>query len=121
MGSRVRFVVTVSDVRPYYAAADSFVLATLYDPFPNAALEAMASALPVVTTSHCGAAEMLTEGESGFVRDALDTSGLANALGRLDPSTAARMGANARDAVSPLAPDLMAREYLALYQRLLHR
>ena len=29
---------------------DSFVLATLYDPFPNAALEAMASGLPVVTT-----------------------------------------------------------------------
>ncbi|HEX7607026.1 MAG TPA: glycosyltransferase family 4 protein [Usitatibacter sp.] len=121
LGSRVRFVGTVSDVRPYYAAADSFVLATLYDPFPNAALEAMASALPVVTTTHCGAAEMVTEGESGFVRDALDAAGLADALGRLDPATAARMGANARDAVSPLAPDLMAREYLALYQRLLHR
>jgi UDP-glucose:(heptosyl)LPS alpha-1,3-glucosyltransferase len=121
LGSRVRFVGTVSDVRPYYAAADSFVLATLYDPFPNAALEAMASALPVVTTSHCGAAEMVTEGESGFVRDALDTAGLADALGRLDPATATRMGANARDAVSHLAPDIMAREYLALYQRLLHR
>ena len=121
LASRVRFVGTVSDVRPYYAAADSFVLATLYDPFPNAALEAMASALPVVTTSHCGAAEMVTEGESGFVRDALDATGLADALGRLDPATAARMGANARDAVAPLAPDLMAREYLALYRRLLHR
>jgi UDP-glucose:(heptosyl)LPS alpha-1,3-glucosyltransferase len=121
LGSRVRFVGTVSDVGPYYAAANCFVLATLYDPFPNAALEAMASALPVVTTSHCGAAEMVTEGESGFVRDALDTAGLADALGRLDPATAARMGANARDAVSPLAPDLMAREYLALYRRLLHR
>ena len=121
IGSRVRFVGTVSDVRPYYAAADSFVLATLYDPFPNAALEAMASALPVVTTTHCGAAEMVAEGESGFVRDALDTVGLADALGRLDPATAARMGANARDAVAPLAPEVMAREYLALYQRLLHR
>jgi len=121
LGSRVRFVGTVSDVRPYYAAADSFVLATLYDPFPNAALEAMASALPVVTTSHCGAAEMVAEGESGFVRDALDISGLASALGRLDPATAVRMGANARDAVSGLAPGLMAREYLALYRRLLHR
>lgn len=121
LDSRVRFVGTVSDVRPYYAAADSFVLATLYDPFPNAALEAMASALPVVTTTHCGAAEMVAEGESGFVRDALDAAGLADALGRLDPATAARMGANARDAVSPLAPDLMAREYLALYRRLLHR
>jgi UDP-glucose:(heptosyl)LPS alpha-1,3-glucosyltransferase len=121
LAPRVRFVGSVSDVRPYYAAADSFVLATLYDPFPNAALEAMASGLPLVTTSHCGAAEMVTEGESGFVRDALDIAGLAGVLGGLDPATAARMGANARDAVASLTPELMAREYLALYQRLLRR
>jgi UDP-glucose:(heptosyl)LPS alpha-1,3-glucosyltransferase len=121
LAERVRFVGSVSDVRPYYAAADSFVLATLYDPFPNAALEAMASGLPVVTTPTCGAGEMLAEGESGFVRDALDIAGLAEVLGRLDPATAARMGANARDAVASLTPELMAREYLALYRRLLRR
>jgi len=28
--------------RPWYGAADAFALASLYDPFPNAALEAMA-------------------------------------------------------------------------------
>jgi len=119
--SRVRFVGTVSDVRPYHAAADSFALATLYDPFPNAAIEAMASGLPVVTTTRCGAAEMLVEGESGFVRDALDVEGIASALGELDPATAARMGANARDAVARLTPQSMAQQYLALYRRLLHR
>jgi len=119
--SRVRFVGTVSDVRPYHAAADSFALATLYDPFPNAAIEAMASGLPVVTTPKCGAAEMLAEGESGFVRDALDVEGLASALERLDPDSAARMGANARDAVAALTPQSMAQRYLALYRRLLHR
>jgi UDP-glucose:(heptosyl)LPS alpha-1,3-glucosyltransferase len=121
LAARARFVGSVSDVRPYYAAADSFLLATLYDPFPNAALEAMASGLPVVTTSACGTAELLAEGETGFVRDALDVAGLADALGRLDPASAARMGANARDAVAGLTPQTMAREYLALYRRLLHR
>ena len=119
--ARVRFVGSVSDVRPYYAAADSFVLATLYDPLPNAALEAMACGLPVVTTPRCGAAELLREGESGFVRDALDIAGLAEALDRLDPTTARRMGAAAREAVAPLTPEAMARDYLALYERLLHR
>jgi glycosyltransferase involved in cell wall biosynthesis len=64
---------------------------------------------------------MIVESESGFVRDALDIAGLADVLDRLDPATAARMGANARDAVAGLAPDVMAREYLALYRRLLHR
>ena len=36
---------------PYYGAADAFVLPTLYDPCPNAALEAMACALPIVTST----------------------------------------------------------------------
>ncbi|MGZ5038079.1 MAG: glycosyltransferase family 4 protein [Usitatibacter sp.] len=121
IAKRVRFVGSVSDVRPFYAAADVFVLATLYDPFPNAALEAMASGLAVVTTTRCGAAELLAEGESGFVRDALDVAGIADAIGRIDAPTAARMGANARDAVAPLTPQAMAREYLALYAGLLRR
>ena len=121
IGQRVRFLGSVSDVRPYYAAADSFVLATLYDPQPNAALEAMACGLPVVTTPKCGVAELLVEGESGFVRDALDVEGLAQALARLDPPAAARMGASARDSVAAYTPEAMAAEYLALYGRLLNR
>ena len=118
---RVRFVGSVSDVRPYHAAADAFVLATLYDPQPNALLEAMASGLPVVTTRKCGAAELLAEGSSGFVRDALDVAGLAEAMERLDPSMARRMGEAARAAVAPCTPEAMAAEYVALYRRLLHR
>ncbi len=121
IAGRVRFAGAVSDVRPYYAAADAFVLATLYDPQPNAALEAMACGLPVVTTPQCGAAEVLREGESGFVRDALDHPGLAEALERLEPATARRMGAAARAAIEPYSPEAMAREYVALYQRLLRR
>ncbi len=118
---RVRFVGGVSDVRPYHAAADAFVLATLYDPQPNALLEAMASGLPVVTTYKCGAAELLAEGRSGFVRDALDEAGLAEAMERLDPGTARAMGEAARAAVAPYTPEAMATEYVALYRRLLRR
>ena len=121
ISERVRFVGGVSDVRPYHAAADAFVLATLYDPQPNAALEAMASGLPVVTTRKCGAAELVAEGASGFVRDALDEAGLAEAVERLDPDTARRMGEAARAAVAPYTPEAMAAEYVALYRRLLRR
>jgi UDP-glucose:(heptosyl)LPS alpha-1,3-glucosyltransferase len=121
LAGRVRFVGSVSDVRPYLAAADSFLLATLYDPFPNAALEAMASGLPIVTTPDCGAAELVADGENGFVRDALDVQGLAAALSRLDPASAQRMGVHARESVAHLTPGAMAAEYLALYRRLLHR
>ena len=121
IGERVRFVGAVSDVRPYYAASDVFVLATLYDPQPNAALEAMACALPVVTTRRCGAAELIEEGRGGFVLDALDTVGIAGAIDRLEPARALEAGAAARAAVEPYTPAAMAREYLALYERLLQR
>jgi UDP-glucose:(heptosyl)LPS alpha-1,3-glucosyltransferase len=121
IGDRVRFVGSVSDVRPYYACADVFALATLYDPQPNAVLEAMACALPVVTTPLCGAAELIADGESGFVRDALDVPGLAAAIDRLDAASAAAMGEHARAAVAAHTPAAMAAEYLALYGRLLHR
>lgn len=121
LAGRVRFVGAVSDVRPYYAAADGFVLATLYDPQPNAVLEAMACGLPVVTTRKCGAAELIEEGESGFVRDALDVGGIAAAIDRLEPGVAARIGAGARSRVEPFTPRAMAAQYLALYRRLLPR
>ena len=121
IGDRVRFVGAVSDVRPYYAAADAFALATLYDPQPNAVLEAMACGLPVVTTPRCGAAELLDNGVSGFLRDALDIAGLAEAIGRLDPATARGMGRAAHAAIAPYTPPAMAREYLELYARLLGR
>ncbi len=121
VGSRVRFVGAASDVRPYLAAADCFVLATLYDPFPNAALEAMASGLPILTTLQCGAAELVVDGENGFVRDALDVDALAAALAQLDPGNAPGMGARAREAIIAFTPEAMAAEYLALYRRLLHR
>ena len=121
IADRVRFVGSVSDVRPYLAAADAFVLATLYDPQPNAVLEAMASALPVVTTPTCGAAELLQEGKSGYVRDALDVPGLAEAIDRLEPPSGRALGEAARAAVLAYSPAAMAEEYLALYRRLLHR
>jgi len=108
-------------VRPYYAAADIFMLASLYDPQPNAALEAMACGLPVITSTRCGATELLQAGESGYVRDALDAASMGGDLDALEPSVARRMGGCARAAVEPYAPARMAAEYLALYERLLHR
>jgi UDP-glucose:(heptosyl)LPS alpha-1,3-glucosyltransferase len=65
----------------YYAAADVFILPTLYEPFSNACLEALAAGLPVITTRHNGFSEIITPGEEGeVIDDPRDTHALTAAL-----------------------------------------
>lgn len=72
VASRVTFWGGQESVERFYAAADFFVQPTLYDPFPSVVLEAMASGLPVITTSQSGAAEIIEQGKDGFVLDTPD-------------------------------------------------
>jgi len=96
---RVLFLGRHSPMEDLYGAADVFLLPTLYDPFCNAVMEAMACGLPVVVGEEAGAAEIVRRGESGFVidneRDPAKTAGqLTTALEARD-----RMGREAaRDA-----------------------
>src|SRR5260370_24866988 len=46
----IRFLGEVARLRPIYAAADIFILPSVYNPFSHACLEALASGLPVITT-----------------------------------------------------------------------
>jgi UDP-glucose:(heptosyl)LPS alpha-1,3-glucosyltransferase len=122
MGVAHRVTITgpKSDPKPYYGAADAFVLPTVYDPCPNAALEAMACGLPVVTSTKSGAAELLLEHDGGFVCPSRDVPGLAAQMrALLDPTTRARLGANARNAVLPLTPAAMTLKLVLLYRDLL--
>jgi UDP-glucose:(heptosyl)LPS alpha-1,3-glucosyltransferase len=64
---QIIFTGPLFDTSPIYAASDVFLLPTLYDPFSNASLEAVASGLPVITTKMNGASEIIMEGENGFV------------------------------------------------------
>ncbi len=106
--------------KPYYGAADAFVLPTLYDPCPNAALEAMACGLPIVTSTKSGAAELTLDHEAGFVCDALDVDGLAAHMRTLqDDALRARLGARARACATQLTPAAMTLRLVLLYRDLL--
>jgi UDP-glucose:(heptosyl)LPS alpha-1,3-glucosyltransferase len=119
IGDSVRFFGPQRDVVPYYHAADALVLPTLYDPQSNAVLEAMACGLPVITSTGCGAAEVLGT-EAGYVVDALDLAGLAGAMSALtDRRHAHAMGAEGRRAIEPYSVERMSADYLALYARLM--
>ena len=50
-----------------YAAADVFLLPTLYDPFANVTLEALAAGLPVITSAQNGASEIMQHETNGFI------------------------------------------------------
>lgn len=119
LGQRVIFTGPLKDVRPWYGAADGFVLPTLYDPCPNAALEALACGLPMVTSIACGAKEWVRPGVNGEVVDPLDGDALSAALDRLCV-LAGRADAQlaAREVALPLTLDSMAARLLGLYREL---
>ncbi len=81
---RVRFLGAREDVRPYYAAADCFILPSRYDPFPNTVLEALAMGLPAIVSSRCGAAEVVQHGKGGWICDPDDAAGIARLMHEAD-------------------------------------
>jgi len=117
IAERVRFAGPQKDVAPFYGAADAFALPTLYDPFPNAALEALACGLPLLVSDTCGTAELITEGVNGFVRDALHENALAEALDKLaENASAMRQAARSTAEMLPIAA--MSEQLMALYRRI---
>ncbi len=61
------FAGSTDEPEKYYGAADLLVHPTFYDACSRTVLEAMASGLPVITTTSNGASGILTNGEDGFV------------------------------------------------------
>ena len=70
------------DVERWYAAADVAVLPTRYEPFGNVHLEALASGLPIVTSTEAGGSELIDDGANGAVVDPRDAKALAAAVER---------------------------------------
>lgn len=61
LGDHVRVTGKVPEIAGYYAAADVFVMPSLWEGLPIVALEAMAAGLPIVGTRVPGVAEAITE------------------------------------------------------------
>jgi UDP-glucose:(heptosyl)LPS alpha-1,3-glucosyltransferase len=116
---RIHFPGPTAGASDFFLGADAFVFPTLYEPFSNACLEAMAAGLPVVTTAVNGASEVVRDGESGYVIDEpLDADALADRMERLlSPDRRAAMGAAARRAAEALTPERNVSETLAVLSR----
>jgi UDP-glucose:(heptosyl)LPS alpha-1,3-glucosyltransferase len=107
------------DVRPFYGAANFFVLPTRHDPCSLVVLEALAMGLPVISTRFNGACEVMTETVHGFVlRDPQDVPALAAAMRRMLDDGARHAMQNACHVLRPrLAYEHHLDELTALYER----
>lgn len=75
------FAGPMSDVENAYAAADLLVFLPIYEPSSNVVAEALASDLPVITSSLNGASEIITPGKNGtIIPDPRDTDAVAEAI-----------------------------------------
>ena len=99
---------------------DIGVLATFTEGIPNAVMEYMALAKPVVATDGGGTRELLVDGETGFLVPPRDPSRLADRLLALldDPGLRQRQGSAGRQRVlTEFSLGRMAERHRALYAR----
>jgi glycosyltransferase involved in cell wall biosynthesis len=86
------------DVLRRVQQADAFLLSSLSEGISNAALEAMACGVPIITTACGGMSEAVTDGVEGWVVPVRDATALGAALLKLagDAPRRRRMGEAAR-------------------------
>ncbi len=87
----------VDDKQAFFAGVDVFCLPSHHEPFGIVLIEAMAHAMPIVSTDSEGPSEILHDGTDGVLVPRGDAEQLAQSLGWLiaDPERAARLGAEA--------------------------
>lgn len=95
---RIHFVGFVADTAPYYRAMDVLVLPTWREGFPNVALEAAATGIPVVTTLSTGSRDSVVPEVTGLLIPPGYPEAICEAVLKLlrDPGLRARMGIAAR-------------------------
>jgi glycosyltransferase involved in cell wall biosynthesis len=112
------------DVADVLAAADVFVLPSLYEGFPGAVIEAMALGLPVVASNMPTLREVVDDGGSGVLVPPREPDRLADAIGQVidDAELAETTGQRGRERfLSRLTADQSHRRMIELYERLAAR
>ncbi len=116
---RISFAGPVKDAPRYYRAGDIFVLPSIYEPFSNACLEAMAAGLPVVTSRVNGVSEILTEGaNSAILDDPTDPVEMAGKIRTfLDTGVRKKAGESARLEARKHSIERNVSEFLSLLEK----
>jgi len=113
-----------SEVRPYYAMAEVFVLPSHSEGSPNVLLEAMAAGVAIVATTVGGVPEMIEDNQSALLVPANNPSGLSAAISRLltDDDLAGRLTSNASAlVVNRFSPEEYVRSLMKIYRGVAQR
>jgi glycosyltransferase involved in cell wall biosynthesis len=120
--AKVKFLGWIDDIGAVLPNWDVFVMPSLEEGFPIAALDAMAAGLPVIASSVGGVPELIEDGKSGWLAPPRDVEALTSRLHLLlgNPELRQSVGAAAycrvRDQFSAAQ---MARNIALLYDELL--
>lgn len=124
LGSVVRFAGYRDDVEDWLATADVFVHPSLSEGMTNAALEAMATGLPIVATRVGGLQEIVVDGVTGRLIPGGDAAALAAAMTFYCADTMARAEhgrAGRARVLAEFTPQAMITGYVTLYEDMLAR
>ncbi len=123
-GKNVLFASSRRDVARLLAAMDVFAFASLWEGLPNVVLEAMAMALPVVSTPAGGVPEVITDGENGRMVPFRDPQAMARVILELldQPEKSAALGRAARKKIEEeFTLERMIDQYEKFYAGILNR
>jgi glycosyltransferase involved in cell wall biosynthesis len=110
-----------AEMKGYYQALDLLVVASVNEGLSNAVLEAMSCGVPTLAHPACGNADVLEDGQEGYLRDLSGEDALRDALleALQDQEDWTRLGAGGRArAVREFGIESMAAGYLEVYRRL---
>lgn len=116
---RVHFLGYRRDIAEIMRAADFFVLPSRRDSCPLVLLEAMASGLPIITSTTVGTSNLVTDHMGMVVDGPDDLAGMKAALLKMtaDSDALLRMGEASRRTAEEYSWECMADRYIALFQR----
>jgi glycosyltransferase involved in cell wall biosynthesis len=112
----------MAEVRRALESADVYLLPSVSEGISNAALEAMAMELPVVSTNVGGMSEAITDGVDGVLVPSRSPREIADAIAALvhEPTRRMRIGAAARQRVlEQFSVERQTAQFIAEYARLM--
>jgi len=118
----VRWIGNSTHVEHILAMSDVFLLPSETESFGLAALEAMASFVPVVASNVGGLPEVVDHGKTGYLERVGDTAAMAKDVLEIltTPGLRLEMGHLARAKAEQFEMTSIGNQYLELYQKLLN-